>query len=81
MKLEDLLGRHIDELEKLTKEQRIELCKPYWPVTRPDPAKYKASASNSAPSSTVKKKMNNLAQAQALYKQFEHMFDAPKKKT
>ena len=79
MKLEDLLGRPIDELEKLTKEQRIELCKPYWPITRPDPAKYKASTSAS-PSSTVKKKLNNLAEAQKIFKQYEHLFDKPVKK-
>ena len=60
MKLEDLLHPDfsIDDLEKITPQQLDELCKPFWPVTRPDPNRQAQQIADSK--KKVEKKVKNL---------------------
>lgn len=77
MTLEDLLQFNIEEADKLSAEERIAICKPYWPITRPDPNKYKAAPTSNVLSPKViseKKKANNqLQMGMKLLEQYKHL--------
>lgn len=74
MTLEDYLNMPIEELDKLTHQQKIDFCKPFWNVTRPTEEMLSQAKEKSKPTKQSIKEIqaSNLQKALALFEQLKN---------